>query len=70
MLTLLIDADSGLVVMIGRRAPGSRHECEARAESGAEVAVGRTTATAGRGVPSPARVSGLLTEHQLRCCQP
>lgn len=38
---VVIDADTRLVVVVGRPLPGNRNVCRAWAESGAEAAVGR-----------------------------
>lgn len=40
---VVIDADTRLVVVVGRPLPGNRNDCKAWEESGAKAAVGRTT---------------------------
>ncbi|MGN5377906.1 transposase [Streptomyces lasalocidi] len=39
---VIIDADTRLVVVVGRPLPGNRNDCKAREESGAKAAVGKT----------------------------
>ena len=46
---VLIDADSRLVVVVGRSLPGNRNDCRAWAESGAKDAVGATMTIADGG---------------------
>ena len=53
---VVIDADSRLVVVIGRPLPGNCNDCKAWAESGARAAVGQTTTIADGGYPG----TGLL----------
>ncbi len=48
---VVIDADSRLVVAVGRPLPGNRHDSRAWAESGAKAAVGNTTTIADGGYP-------------------
>ncbi|MBV6703272.1 transposase [Kitasatospora aureofaciens] len=59
---VVIDADSRLVVVIGRPLPGKRNDCKAWAESGARAAVGQTTTIADGGYPG----TGLLVPHRRR----
>ncbi|SHI19380.1 Transposase DDE domain-containing protein [Streptomyces sp. 3214.6] len=49
---VVIDADSRLVVVIGRPLPGNRADCKAWEESGAKAAVGHTMTIADGGYPS------------------
>ncbi|MDG4536805.1 transposase [Streptomyces sp. AV19] len=56
---VVIDADTRLVVVIGRPLPGNRHDSKAWAESGAEAAVGKTTTIADGGY----RGTGLVIPH-------
>ncbi len=46
-----IDADTRLVVAVGRPLAGNRNDCRAREESGAKAAVGKTMAIADGGYP-------------------
>lgn len=46
---VVVDADTRLVVAVGRPVPGNRNDCKAWAESGARAAVGRTTTIADGG---------------------
>ncbi len=60
---VVVDADTRLVVVIGRPLPGNRNECRARAESGAKDAVGKAVTIAdggyrGTGLDIPHRRSG------------
>lgn len=48
---VVIDADTRLVVVVGRPLPGNRNDCRAWSESGAEAAVGTTTTIADGGYP-------------------
>ncbi|MDH6522613.1 hypothetical protein M2163_000877 [Streptomyces sp. SAI-135] len=48
------DADTRLVVVVGRPPPGNRNDCKAWEESGAKDAVGKTMTTADGGCPAPA----------------
>ncbi|WP_427168529.1 transposase [Streptomyces sp. C1-1] len=48
---VVIDADTRLVVVVGRPLPGNRNDCKAWEESGAKTAVGRTTVIADGGCP-------------------
>jgi hypothetical protein len=51
---VVIDADTRLVVVVGRPLPGNRNDCKAWALSGAKDAVGRTTVIADGGYQAPA----------------
>ncbi|MEV6057188.1 transposase [Streptomyces sp. NPDC052107] len=57
---VVIDADTRLVVAVGRPVPGNRNDCKAWAESGAKQAVGRTTTIADGGY----RGTGLVIPHR------
>ena len=57
---VVIDADTRLVVAVGRPLPGNRNDCKAWTESGAKAAVGRTTTIADGGYPG----TGLLIPHR------
>ncbi|WP_216586899.1 transposase [Streptomyces brasiliscabiei] len=57
---VVIDADTRLVVVVGRPLPGNRNDCKAWAESGAEAAVGRTVTIADGGYPG----TGLVIPHR------
>jgi hypothetical protein len=59
---VVVDADTRLVVVVGRPLPGNRNDCRAWAESGAKKAVGKTTAIADGGY----RGTGLLIPHRRR----
>ncbi|MFH9609160.1 transposase [Streptomyces sp. NPDC017448] len=48
---VVIDADTRLVVVVGRPPPGNRNDCKAWEESGAKAAVGKTTTIADGGYP-------------------
>jgi hypothetical protein len=48
---VVIDADTRLVVVVGRPVPGNRNDSKAWAESGAKDLVGRTTSIADGGYP-------------------
>ncbi|MER8070733.1 transposase [Streptomyces sp. NPDC094034] len=58
----VIDADTRLVVVVGRPLPGNRNDCKAWEESGAKAAVGRTLTIADGGCPG----TGLVMPHR-RC---
>ncbi|WP_329170057.1 transposase [Streptomyces decoyicus] len=58
----LIDADTRLVVVVGRPLPGNRNDCTAWEESGAKAAVGTTTTIADGGYPG----TGLVMPHRHR----
>ncbi|WBO64069.1 transposase [Streptomyces camelliae] len=57
---VVIDADSRLVVVVGRPLPGNRNDCRARAESGAKGAVRKTVTIADGGY----RGTGLVIPHR------
>ncbi|RAJ49659.1 DDE superfamily endonuclease [Streptomyces sp. KhCrAH-43] len=57
---VVIDADSRLVVVVGRPLPGNRNDCRAWAESGAKEAVGKTMTIADGGYPG----TGLVMPHR------
>ncbi len=57
---VVIDADSRLVVVVGRPLPGNRADCKARVESGAKAAVGHTMTIADGGYPG----TGLVMPHR------
>lgn len=57
---VVIDADTRLVVVVGRPLPGNRNDCRAWAESGAGAAVGTTTTIADGGY----RGTGLVIPHR------
>ncbi|MER6259055.1 transposase [Streptomyces sp900105245] len=57
---VVIDADTRLVVAIGRPVPGNRNDCKAWEMSGAKAAVGRTTVIADGGY----RGTGLVIPHR------
>ncbi|WP_406404837.1 transposase [Streptomyces sp. NBC_00879] len=59
---VVIDADSRLVVVVGRPLPGNRADCKAGEESGAKAAVGGTMAIADGGYPG----TGLVMPHRRR----
>ncbi|MFE9611955.1 transposase [Streptomyces sp. NPDC006012] len=59
---VVIDADTRLVVVVGRPLPGNRNDCRAWEESGAKDAVGTTTTIADGGYPG----TGLVTPHRRR----
>jgi hypothetical protein len=59
---VLIDADTCLVVVVGRPLPGNRNDCRAWAESGARDAVGATMTIADGGYPG----TGLVMPHRRR----
>ncbi|MFH9734954.1 transposase [Streptomyces sp. NPDC017260] len=59
---VVIDADTRLVVVVGRPLPGNRNDCKAWEESGAKSAVGRTTTIADGGYPG----TGLVMPHRRR----
>lgn len=59
-LQVVIDADTRLIVVVGRPLPGNRNDCRAWAESGAKEAVGRTTTIADGGYPG----TGLVMPHR------
>ncbi|MCX5251719.1 transposase [Streptomyces sp. NBC_00201] len=57
---VVIDADTRLIVMVGRPLPGNRNDCKAWEESGAKDAVGKTTTIADGGYPG----TGLVMPHR------
>lgn len=57
---VVIDADTRLVVVVGRPLPGNRNDCKAWELSGAKQAVGRTTVIADGGY----RGTGLIIPHR------
>jgi hypothetical protein len=57
---VVIDADSCLVVAVGRPVTGNRNDCRAWEESGAKAAVGKTTTIADGGY----RGTGLVIPHR------
>ncbi|MFE1957077.1 transposase [Streptomyces sp. NPDC059479] len=59
---VVIDADTRLVVIVGRPLPGNRNDCLAWAESGARAAIGDTTTIADGGYPG----TGLVMPHRHR----
>ncbi len=56
----VIDADTRLVVVVGRSLAGNRNDCKAWEESGAKAAVGKTLTIADGGYPG----TGLLIPHR------
>lgn len=59
---VVIDADTRLVVVVGRPLPGNRNDCKAWEESGAKTAVGKTMTIADGGYPA----TGLVMPHRRR----
>ncbi|WP_327692041.1 MULTISPECIES: transposase [unclassified Streptomyces] len=59
---VVIDADTRLVVLVGRPVPGNRNDCKAWEESGAKAAVGATTTIADGDYPG----TGLVMPHRRR----
>lgn len=59
---VVVDADTRLVVVVGRPLPDNRNDCKAWEESGARAAVGRTTTIADGGYPG----TGLVMPHRRR----
>ncbi|QIP83280.1 transposase [Streptomyces sp. Tu 2975] len=59
---VVIDADTCLVVAVGRPVPGNRNDCKAWELSGAKAAVGRTTVIADGGY----RGTGLVIPHRRK----
>lgn len=57
---VVIDADTRLVVAVGRPLRGNRNDCKAWEESGAETAVGKTITSADGGYPG----TGLVMPHR------
>ncbi|MGW2240402.1 transposase [Streptomyces sp. NPDC001759] len=62
---VVIDADTRLVVVIGRPVPGNRNDCKAWELSGAKEAIGRTRVIADGGY----RGTGLIIPHRRDLCQ-
>ncbi|MCZ4120322.1 transposase [Streptomyces sp. H39-S7] len=69
---VVIDADTRLVVVVGRPLPGNLNDCKAWAEPGAKAAVGMATVIADGGYPGTGLViphrrpkDGVLTEWQV-----
>lgn len=59
---VVIDADTRLVVVVGKPLLGNRNDCKAWEESGAKAAVGRTMTIADGGYPG----TGLVMPHRRR----
>ncbi|OEJ23179.1 transposase [Streptomyces agglomeratus] len=59
---VVIDADTRLVVLVGRPLPGNRNDCKAWEESGAKASVGQTVTIADGGYPG----TGLVMPHRRR----
>lgn len=59
---VVIDADTRMVVVVGRPLPGNRNDCKAWEESGAKAAVGKTMTIADGGYPG----TGLVMPHRRR----
>jgi len=59
---VVIDADTRLVVVVGRPLPGNRNDSKAWEESGAKAAVGKTMTIADGGYPG----TGLVMPHRRR----
>ncbi|CAM5226644.1 hypothetical protein STENM223S_01225 [Streptomyces tendae] len=57
---VVVDADTRLVVVVGRPLAGNRNDCKAWAESGAKTAVGKTLTIADGGYPG----TGLVIPHR------
>ncbi|MER5740157.1 transposase [Streptomyces sp. NPDC002262] len=57
---VVIDADTRLVVVVGRPLAGNRNDCKAWEESGAKAAVGKTLTIADGGYPG----TGLVMPHR------
>jgi hypothetical protein len=57
---VVVDADTRLVVAVGRPLPGNRNDCKAWTESGAAAAVGKTTTIADGGYQG----TGLVIPHR------
>ncbi|NIY69392.1 hypothetical protein SMALB_7516 [Streptomyces malaysiensis] len=57
---VVIDADTRLVVVVGRPLAGNRNDCKAWEESGAKAAVGNTVTIADGGYPG----TGLVIPHR------
>lgn len=59
---VVIDADTRLIVLVGRPLPGNRNDCKAWEESGAKATVGKTLTIADGGYPG----TGLVMPHRRR----
>ncbi|MFJ4710556.1 transposase [Streptomyces anulatus] len=59
---VVIDADTRLVVLVGRPLPGNRNDCMAWEESGVKAAVGKTMTIADGGYPG----TGVVMPHRRR----
>ena len=59
---VVIEADTRLIVMVGRPVPGNRNDCKAWEESGTKAAVGATMTIADGGYPG----TGLVMPHRRR----
>ncbi|MFF4423843.1 transposase [Streptomyces sp. NPDC001549] len=59
---VVIDADTRLVVVVGRPLAGNRNDCKAWEESGAKAAVGKTLTIADGGYPG----TGLVIPHRRK----
>ncbi|WP_369263511.1 transposase [Streptomyces sp. R35] len=59
---VVIDADSRLIVVVGRPLAGNRNDCKAWEKSGAKAAVGNTLTIADGGYPG----TGLVMPHRRR----
>lgn len=57
---VVMDADTRLVVVVGRPLPGNRNDCKAWEESGAKPAAGETLTIADGGYPG----TGLVIPHR------
>lgn len=62
MALAVIDADTRVIVVIGRPLPGNRNDCKAWEESSAKAAVGKTMTIADGGYPG----TGLVMPHRRR----
>ncbi len=62
---VVIDADTRLVVVVGRPLTGNRNDCQAWEESGVKAAVGKTTTIADGGYPG----TGLVIPHRRKRSQ-
>ncbi|MFC9608745.1 transposase [Streptomyces niveus] len=58
----VIDADTRLVVLVGRALPGNRNDCKAWEESGVKAAIGKTMTIADGGYPG----TGVVMPHRRR----
>lgn len=59
---VVIDADTRLVVVVGRPLAGNRNDCKAWEESDAKAAIGKTMTIADGGYPG----TGLVMPHRRR----